>query len=295
MEINYLRTLMAVVNYRSFAKAGEVLGLSRSGVSLQINVLENETGVQIFDRSTRPPKLTADGQKFVNRARELLADWSKMCGENGGSTSTGILALGAVQTVVTGILPYALKRFRQQCPDIQIKLTTGLAHELEAVLRRGGLDALVLPQLETIHSGLNWQSVCDENLMVVAPDDIEGDTDVELLAAAPYIRFGRVAWGLGQMIDQELARRGIEVHTEMEGDTIEGIIALAENGLGVTILPQRRIPTPFPRGIRTVPFGDPPLTRTIGLLRHKDSPRHIFVDNLYEALLQVAKEIGVAR
>lgn len=288
MELKYLQTLLAVVNHHSFAKAGDAVGLSRSAVSLQIGALEKQFGIRLFDRQTRPPTLTGEGRRFVEQARQLLEVWKTMEGGEAATGGTGLLSIGAVQTVVAGILPYALARFQKRCPQIQIRLIAGLAQELDATLRRGGLDAAVLPQSDSIHPGLIWQPFCQEELVVVASRRLPGDTDAALLAAAPYIRFRRVAWGLGRMVDQELVRRSIVVDAQVEVDTVEGILSLVANGLGVAILPKRRMPAPFPREIRTVPFGEPPLTRTLGVLQREDNPRRDFVHQLYETLIEAA-------
>lgn len=290
MELKYLQTLLAVVNYHSFAKAGDVVGLSRSAVSLQINALEKHFGIKLFDRQTRPPALTAEGRKLVQQARQMLDIWKVMEGGEVEVGAPGVLSIGAVQTVVAGLLPNALKRFHDLYPEVQIKLVGGLAQELDATLRRGGLDAAVLPQTDSFHPGLIWQPICHEKLVVVAANHIPGDTDVELLAAAPYVRFRRVAWGLGRMIDQELVRRNVIADAQIEVDTVEGILSLVSNGLGVAILPVRRMPKPFPPHVKTVPFGDPPLARTIGVLQREDNPRRDFVQRLYEALIGTAAE-----
>lgn len=288
MEIKSLRTLLAVVNHQSFVKAGEAVGLTRSAVSLQIKALEQQFGITLFDRHTRPPILTADGLKFVQQARQLVDMWQVMEGIETHAATPGQISIGAVQTVVAGILPYGLKLFRTRYPEVQIKLVGGVAQEFEATLRRGELDAAVMPQSNPFHPGLVWQPFCEEPLVVVAPKRLPGDTDAALLATSPLIRFRRVAWGLGRIIDQELERRGIPTEAHLEIDTIEGILSLVANGLGVAILPVRRMPKPFPPNVKTVPFGDPPLTRTLGVLQRENNPRQAFVQNLFESLSEAA-------
>ena len=290
MAVNYLRTLLAIVDQRSFAKAGKVVGLSRSAVSLQVRALEEEFGVVLFDRNARPPKLTPEGEKFILRARGLVTDWASLRDDSKRSPPAGVLNIGAVHTIVSGVLPHALKRLRVSRPDLAIRLSTGLAHELEAGVRRGAIDAAVLPQPATVEPGLVWQPFCTEWLAVIAPSKAKGKTDRELLAGAPFIRLRRVAWGLGRLIDQELARRGIEVNASMEVDTLEGIMNLVANGIGVSIAPKRPIPQPFVQGIRAVPFGEPPLSRTISVLQKHVNPSRQFVQDLYEALAAVAEK-----
>lgn len=290
MGYTYLRTLLSIVDQRSFAKAAKAVGLSRSAVSLQVKALEREFGIALFDRGTRPPKLTLEGEKFVLRARQLLSDWEKLRSGPKEGPSGGVLSIGAVHTIVSGILPPALQRLHARHPDLEIRLSTGLAHELEAGVRRGTLDVAVLPQPATAEPGLVWQPFCTEWLAVIASSRTKGDTDRDLLASAPFIRLRRVAWGLGRLIDLELARRGIEVNTRMEVDTLEGIMSLVSNGIGVSIAPKRPIARPFMLGIRSVPFGDPPLSRTVSVLQKRANPARQFAQDLYEELAAVAEK-----
>ena len=78
MDIKALRTLQAIVDHRSFAAAGKAVGLSPSGVSLQMKGLEGDLGQALFDRSARPPQLTAEGRLFARRAREALEVWERL-------------------------------------------------------------------------------------------------------------------------------------------------------------------------------------------------------------------------
>src|SRR3546814_7735565 len=76
----------------------------------------------------------------------------------------------------------------------------------------------------------DWSSdVCSSDLpiIVIAKADVPGATDEELLATNQLIRFRRVAWGFGRMIDRELTRRGIETRSHMEVDSLEAIFSLA--------------------------------------------------------------------
>jgi len=291
LEIGYIQTLLAVVKHRSFAAAARSLGLSRSAVSLQIAVIEETFDVHLFDRSTRPPQLTFERRAFLHRARELMATWALMSGREDATEASGTLVIGAVQTVVAGLLPYALRRFQQQCPDVRIRIITGVANELDAMLRRNDLDVIVQPHSDNILPGLVWQPVCREPLVVVAPEGLKGDTDTELLAAAPFVRFRRIAWGMSRMIDQEFVRRGIEVTTMGEVDSIDSVLTLVCNGLGVSILPQRMIEKPFCAGVRHVPFGDPPLARTIGVLWRGHQAEQTAIQVLYRSLLEITKDL----
>ena len=75
----------------------------------------------------------------------------------------------------------------------------------------------------------------------------------------------------------------------MEVDTLEGILGLVAEGLGVSVVPRRNLARPFPPGVKVVPFGDPPVTRSLGVLQPMDNPRGHFVRQLYEALLEASQ------
>ena len=75
----------------------------------------------------------------------------------------------------------------------------------------------------------------------------------------------------------------------MEVDTLEGILGLVAGGLGVSVVPRRNLAQPFPPGVKVVPFGDPPVTRSLGVLQPMDNPRGHFVRQLYEALLEASQ------
>lgn len=72
MDTRQLKTLLAIAESGSFSKAADVVHLTVSAVSQQIQALEQEVGAQFFDRSSRPPRLTAAGQQMVEAARELV-------------------------------------------------------------------------------------------------------------------------------------------------------------------------------------------------------------------------------
>jgi len=286
MDVKTLKTFLAIVDNRGFAAAGQVVGLSTSGVSLQIKALEEEFGILLFDRSTRPPQLTKEGTTFVGRAREAVLSWERLTQNMADDILSGVLQLGAIPTVVSGILPLALKKMQRAQPNLRIKLITGLSHELDERLKKGTLDAALTVQPEQVASSLRWTRYCTERLAVIAPADVFIKDDKSLLEQNPYIRFERYAW-VGRMIDAELSRRNISVNTTMDVNTLDGVFGLVASGLGVSIVPWRNIAEPFPPNVKHISFGTPALSRELGILQRKDNPRQHLVAQLFEALMSM--------
>jgi len=288
MDVKTLYTLVAIADRGSFAEAGKAIGLTLSAVSMQIRALEEELGTVLFDRTRRPPVLTDSGLRFIDGARDLIAHWESLSDSLKREVSGGVLKLGAVHTSVSGWLPLALRRLQKQGQGIEIRLTTGLTHELENEVLRGQLDAAVVTEPELSRGELVFHPFFAEAMVVIAHKTAAGDTDQALLENNPYVRFNRMA-RVGRMVSAEIERRGLEVQSAMEIDSIEGVIAMVANGLGVSVVPNRGVANEFPPSIRSVPFGDPPLMRRLGLLMPRDNPRAHLSLSLLGALEEVSK------
>jgi len=282
MDIRVLYTIVAIAEHGSFLAASRALNLSPAAVSLHVKIIEDELGETLFDRSVRPPVLTDAGRRTLERARRVLEEWEKL-GENGPSEVAGMLALGAVPTAVAGLLAPALARLRTMRPHLRVTLTTDHAEELEDRLTRGMIDAAVTIQPTSPPIGLRFTPVLVEPFQVVAPLGAPGEKDTELLTSLPYIRFRRHAW-IAHLIEQELSKRRIRLDAAMEVDTLLGALSLVQAELGASILPASQIDAYHATQLRTVPFGDPPVSRTIGLLRRSEHPKSPQIEEFLSAL-----------
>ncbi len=285
MDIRELRTLIAVADCGSFAAAAETLGLSQSSVSMHMRHVEERFQVELFDRSTRPPTLSAAGRAFVERARHVVDSYREL-EEGFGAASRRprvTLRIGVVPTLVGGLLSHALARLRSSHPTLRVTVETGLSHELEPLVARNRIDCALIAEPERVQASLRWSACAEEPLVVIAPLSVEGETDDEVLGAAPFIRFKRFAWA-ARLIDEELERRGIAVDSPMEVDSLEGIAGLVAQGLGVSVIPHGATSRALPEGVRAVPFGRPPVKRTLGLLERAGAPRAEAAEALFQAL-----------
>ena len=294
MDVKTLYTLIAIADRGSMAAAGQAIGLSHSAVSMQMRGLEEELGTRLFDRTRRPPVLTDAGLSLIHRARDLIAHWEGMSQALKRDASSVLLKLGAVHTCVSGVLPLALKRVRQQGHALEIHLTTGLSHVLEAAVMHRQLDVAIVTEPEGPRPDFVFTPFVDETMVVIVHRDTPGDTDKEVLQSTPYVRFNRAA-RVGVLVQDEMQRRGITPRSMMEIDNLEGVVAMVAHGLGASVVPARRMDNEFPRSIRTLPFGTPPLRRRLGLLMPRDNPRSHMSQVLLEALQAVSTRAGARR
>lgn len=285
MDIRVLYTIVAIAEHGSFLAASRALGLSPAAVSLHVKIIEEELATTLFDRSVRPPVLTEAGRRTLERARRVLAAWEEL-GDQGSNELSGILSIGAVPTVIAPLVAPALADLRGRRPHLRVSVTTNDAEELEERLARGMIDAALTMRPNSPPLGFRFAPIMVETFKVVAPADSVGETDADLLQSLPFIRYRRHAW-MAQLIDQELTRRRLHVEPAMEIDTLSGVLALVAAGLGVSVLPERQIDADGGSRLRTLPFGQPAVSRTVGLVWRPDQPKAPQIAELTDALLAV--------
>ena len=235
-DIKTLETFRSVVNHGSFNAAAEELDISVSTVSLQMRNLESFAGMLLFDRGRKPLPLTRDGLAYLDRVDAVLKAWSELKPRNTGNFAEGHLHIGTVHTALAGVMPLALKSIHARFPKLNVTITPGLSHELEARILAGQMDCAYLSLPDQPVGGLEYRSLLSEPLVVIAhADHVQGQA-IECLRQGPYIRFNPKA-RVGALIEQALRRQNMKLSSGMEIDTLDGVIALVENGLGVSVIP----------------------------------------------------------
>jgi DNA-binding transcriptional LysR family regulator len=139
-----LRTLVAVVDQRSFTKAAALLGVTQPAVSAQIKRLQCLLGCDLLDRSAQGVSLTAQGELVVGYARRLLSINDQIVSLGGaGQRSELVIRIGTPSDYVASILPATLARLRDEWPDVRFIARTGFSEPLMRELRNGELDLYI--------------------------------------------------------------------------------------------------------------------------------------------------------
>ncbi len=289
MRIRYslreLETFVAIADYGTFAAVGEAIGLTQSAISLQVKSLESALGTELFDRSKRPPVMNANGLKLIKRARDIINQCHSLKDEVLDNPLGGLLRVGVIPTVMSGVLPQTLLQLRDTHPQLMIELSSGLSAKLVSEVSKGNLDAAIVTEPAQLGRGMSWHAFAEEPLVLIAPNSAEGEVDTELLDRYPFIQFHLDTYA-GQQIHALLLDRGIKVDPRMNLDSLEAIAKMVANGLGISIVPQRAIDQPFPEGVKVLPFGLNPVKRVIGVVERVSSPRREFIQVLTAALIE---------
>src|SRR4051812_5378152 len=147
MNLRFLRTFVAIAENNGVARAAARLNLTQSAASRQIQTLEGELGIRLFDRVGRSVKLTSQGEDLLVRSRRLLSD-AESLGERARalkSGHTGVLRVGAAPQIMENLLADFLQRYRKRHPGIEVHLVEDQGARLPARLEAGDMHLAILP------------------------------------------------------------------------------------------------------------------------------------------------------
>src|SRR6202140_140352 len=139
-----LRTLVAVVDLRSFTKAAAKLGVTQPAVSAQIKRLQFLLGGELFDRRVQGVSLTPQGDIVVSYARRLLSinDQIVSISDNGPRPEL-VIRVGTPSEYIASMMPGILAQFRTRWPDVRFSIRTNFYDPLARELRAGDIDLMI--------------------------------------------------------------------------------------------------------------------------------------------------------
>ena len=145
MTITQLKYVLAVAEYKNFTLAAEKCFVTQPTLSMQIQKLEEELDITIFDRSKKPIALTSVGQKIVTQAKLIVDEATRMqdvVDQEKGFIG-GPFKLGIIPTVMPTLLPMFLKTFTKRFPKVQLSIEELSTPELIARIADGHLDGAI--------------------------------------------------------------------------------------------------------------------------------------------------------
>src|SRR5437773_906423 len=151
MELRHLRYFVAVGEEPHYGRAAERLGVAQPALSRQIQDLEKELGLPLFDRLPRGVKLNAAGKLYLADARRILqeVEGTKLRAERVARGQAGTLRVGFVEALSWhGVVPDSFRRFRRQQPDVELDLHSMLSNQQVEAVQSGKLDAGFIFSLE---------------------------------------------------------------------------------------------------------------------------------------------------
>lgn len=295
MTIRLLRTLVAIADTSTFSAAANEVHVTHAAVSQQMQTLEANLGIALFNRATRTPELTPIAHEIVRKARKLIADYDNLVPSvlaDGGLS--GVVHLGVLRTTLTGLTPKAMVVLKTKYPNIRLRIQPGLTGTLLTEIERGNLDAAIVTKPHLMPPGIRFRELTLEPMQLIAATEESGTDPIELLTTRPFIRFNRNAV-LGTLIDNWIMSKRLHVTETMELDSPEAIASMVHANLGVSIVPDLAVKSQDSIRVKRLPLGEDAPVRCLGLAYHKDQIKAQLIDELFNVLRQVIETANAER
>jgi DNA-binding transcriptional LysR family regulator len=229
-----LRTLVAVVDFRSFTKAAQSLGVTQPAVSAQIKRLQVLLDCELFDKSAPGVSLTPSGEALINYARRMLLINDQIVEMAVPSAGPQALRLGVPGDFAALLLPSVLAQFRSRHPNIRFAVRSEHFDLMSRDLRQGELDLMV--GLSEHRIPMDTRHQWTEPVCWVRQPGFELDPDAPL----PLVTFGEVcAFHRAMIASLNQIQRSYEV--VFVGASEACILSAVKEGLGVSLMARSRV------------------------------------------------------
>ncbi|CAM4048027.1 LysR family transcriptional regulator [Gillisia hiemivivida] len=243
MTITQLQYVLAVAEHQNFTKAALKVFVTQPTLSMQIQKLEDELGVKIFDRTKKPIQLTETGRKIVNQARNIVNESDRIqdiVDQEKGFIG-GTFRLGIIPTIMPTLLPMFLTNFIKKYPKVKLKIEELNTEAIIERLNEGHLDAAIAATPLEL-DGIKEQVLYYEPFVAYIPEGhrlaAEKNLNVEDLDIDDMLLLEDGHCFKDGIINLCKASRNYDGdHFQLESGSFETLIKLANEGLGMTLLP----------------------------------------------------------
>lgn len=261
LDMDLLRTLVAIADGGSFSGAAAQLGRTQSAISLQIKRLEELVGHPLLERTQgRVAGPTEEGRVLIDYGRRILRlnDEAYSCFAQPGLF--GQLRLGLPEELMESTFPQVLTAFARACPRVQVSVRCDLSVRLNAALEAGELDLAIIKRVSAAHEMLEpgWRILRREPLVWLAGErsqpGAERPLPLALFHEGCVFRVAALA---------ALAQAGLPWQVAFVGNSYTGIRHAVAAGLAITPLPQSLLGP----GLVQIREGLPPLPDSLMVAR----------------------------
>jgi len=291
MTITQLSYVLAVAEHQNFTKAAQKCFVTQPTLSMQIQKLEDQLDIRIFDRSKKPIELTEVGRKIVTQAKNIVneADRIQDIVDQQKGFIGGEFKLGIIPTIMPTLLPMFLKTFIKRFPKVKLKIEELTTEEIIQRINDGHLDAAIastplenenikervlyfepfvayVPEHHRLHSNKNIN---------VSELEIE---DMLLLEDGHCFRDGVINLC-------KAFKNHDDDHFQLESGSIEMLVKLSNEGLGMTLLPFLHTLDISPKEKTNLHhFNEPTPAREVSIIYHKSELKMQIIEALQNVI-----------
>ena len=277
MDARQLEYFVAVAEELSFTRAAQRCHVVQSALSYQIARLERETGVALFERTSRSVALTPAGRVLLPRARHILAELELAAAELTALAGllTGRLRLGMIGSAAAEpVVERALVGFHRRHPGVEIAIEDTGSADMAGRIRAGDLDlAFVGLFADQVPADLAHRVLAVEPLVVALPPGhpLAASPDpigLAALAGGEFVEM-RAESGLRHQVDAAFARAGVRRSIAFELSTSDNVVRFVRLGFGVALVPRSAV---HGREVVVLPLTDPSAVHPVSLVHRAPEP-----------------------
>ena len=273
-SIRVLKNFIAISRHGSVAAAAREIGLTAAAAGQQLQHLEAEIGIALFDRNKRSLVLNNHGRALIEPIQDIIARYESL-GSGLKNELSGTIVLGALVSTLMGHFGKALNELKRNYPELEIKLIAGLSSDFLEQVIDGKLDAAIVTESPfALPQSAIWTELYKEPMVLILPQTSQKRNrsrvgDETIAKNLPFIRFERKTW-TGHLVDQTIKVNKLAVNEGMEINSVEAIIELVRQGLGYSIIPQlANVDWKHDQRLRIHTLPGKTIYRKVGLLERK--------------------------
>ncbi|MDW7675311.1 MAG: LysR family transcriptional regulator [Bacillota bacterium] len=241
LNLHQLHLFITVVELGGFTAAAEKLHISQSSVSIQVRRLEQNFGVDLFERNGRNLKLTEIGKELYQYSCKItnLAKETEQAIESYKGLEKGTVRVGASTTPGNYLLPAVAANFRRQYPGLKVEVSIGNTREIEQKILLNAIDLALLGEEKTYDESLVIEPLVQDKLVVVCGKDhhlaYSGKISLRELASQKFVLREKGS-STRDMVDKILKEARIALNDVWELSRTESIKQIIMANWGLSIL-----------------------------------------------------------
>ena len=238
MELRELISFYHVARVRSVSKAARTLELGQPTVTTHLRKLEDEFGITLFDRIKRPIQLTSEGLTLLELVTPVVTSVDALKTQMDYSERRGSFVVGAYPDLVTHHLPTGIQKFREDFPDVRIRLLARSYNPLIQLVRSGEIDLAFCSSPPSDDATLEFKELFKYNIVLMAPPGHallnSGSVGLEDIASFPLILPAPESQ-LRQRVEQAFKNHGLNPDVVLALDDMESMKRYVEIGMGIGV------------------------------------------------------------
>ena len=290
MTLHQLEYVVGVATYGSFKYAAQKLSVSQPALSIQIQKLEEEIGIRIFDRTRNPIKPTGDGKLFIERAQEVLTSAKRLSDFSTGLSNSlsGKLNVGIIPTLAPFLVPLFTETLQNRYQNFSLDIHETITEKVVKGVRSGGLDAGLISTPIEAYGIVSFPLFYEKFYLYSTENQLSEKFEVDL-SEINYNKLWLLEEGncfrdqINNFCDLKKIRKNKTF--VYRSNSIDALIRMVDTKGGTTILPELStlsLSESQEENIKGIT--GTPKAREIAMIVTKHNDKHRFVEKLMESI-----------